>query len=107
MVDVPKELAGKLVEAATGGKVVSTEVVYCRQYGNENIEAVLVVFDDGHVQISCPIAPDKCTCHYEARWKAVRKKWWQRPLVTTVIAYLAEVIFFVLLWYLLKSPVNG
>lgn len=104
MVDVPKEISEKLVEAAVGGKVVSTQVVNCKQYNNETIEAVLVIYNDGRIQISCPIASDKCICRYEARWKAVPKKWWQRPIVTWVIFYLVEIILAVLIAHLFKTP---
>jgi hypothetical protein len=107
MVDILKWLAEKLAEATMGGKVTSTQVVNCRQYGNENIEVVLAVFDDGHVQISCPIAPDKCTCHYEARQKAIRRKWWQSPIVAAIAAILAIALFIVLNWLLfVKFPAS-
>lgn len=107
MVNAPEEVAGKLVEVAMGGKVVSTEVVKCRQYGNESIDAVVVVFDNGHIEISCPIAHDKCICHYEARRKAIRRKWWQSPIVVAVVAILAIELFIVLNWLLfLKFPAS-
>jgi hypothetical protein len=107
MVDVPKELAGKLVEATMGGKVISTQVVNCRQYGNENIDAVVVVFNNGRIEISCPIGHDKCICGYEARWKALRRKWWQSPIATAVAAILAISFFIVLNWLLfVRFPVS-
>lgn len=44
-------------------KVVSTEVITCHRLGDEGVEAVIIVFDDGTVKVRC----EGCCrdCYYE------------------------------------------
>ncbi|GAH89890.1 unnamed protein product [marine sediment metagenome] len=34
-------------------KVVSTQVVHCNQWHDEGVDALLVVYDDGTVEVHC------------------------------------------------------
>jgi hypothetical protein len=34
-------------------KVVSTQVIHCHQYGDQGVDALLVTFDDGEVEVHC------------------------------------------------------
>lgn len=34
-------------------KVVSTQIVHCNQWSDEGVDALLVVYDDGAVEVHC------------------------------------------------------
>ncbi|MBA7703672.1 hypothetical protein ES703_112464 [subsurface metagenome] len=36
-----------------GHKVVSTQIVHCSQWSDEGVDALLVVFQDGTVEVHC------------------------------------------------------
>lgn len=43
-------------------KVVSTEVIHCNQWGDEGVQAIIIVFEDGTVEVRCE---GHCTpCRY-------------------------------------------
>ncbi len=41
-------------------KVVSTQIVHCKQWSDEGVDALLVVYDDGTVEVHCEGSCSPC-----------------------------------------------
>jgi hypothetical protein len=91
----------KLIGIVQSSKVVSTHTVKCKRRGNEDVDAIVIVFDDGYTEVSCP-ADNRCSCHYGHRPKRGKRsfyqKWikpWLGPVcnITIVLAVAALVLW--------------
>ena len=61
--DITKYLS--LIQLIRGPKVFTTQVVKCDLCDNKTVDALVVVFDDGHTVVGCPVNGKKHSCNYE------------------------------------------
>jgi hypothetical protein len=79
-------------------KVVFTHLFECKKINKEsNVTAIIMVFDDGHTEVRCPITPEECNCSYGDRSRPItqKKRGLKEKLTDLVlrILILAAVIF--------------
>jgi hypothetical protein len=75
----------KLTNALSGTtRVVSTQIIHCQHCGNQQEEAIVNIFDDGYIEVSCPCDPNKTACLYRHPSRPV--SFFRKPLVIISLA---------------------
>ena len=98
MAGVPQDVTDNLSDAIKSAKVTSTEVVKCKNHNNTTVEAVVIVFSDGHTEVSCPVIRDQCTCQYGYRPPIYSPKpWIKNPAAWVRIGYIVAAVIFITL----------
>ena len=85
----------KVTELVQGRKVFSVNVIDCEQNAvGKRVKAIVIVFNDGHTEVRCPIEQGICSCSYGNRDLPIRKK--RDGLLTSIFAriIIVELILF-------------